>query len=98
MKIYLDDIRECPDGFVLCRTAKEAFQMIDSGKVDHISFDHDLGTMLTGYDVAVYIELQVAAGRILCPDWSIHTANPVGRQSIQAAMESAAKIEKKEEK
>lgn len=52
MKIYLDDVRDCPDGYILCRTAEEAIEYIKTGKVKFISFDHDLGEVpLSGYDI-----------------------------------------------
>lgn len=92
MKLYLDDVRKCPDGFFLCRTAEDAIQIIDYGEVVYISFDHDLGGDVTGYDVAKHIEEEVAAGNISCPDWDIHSSNPVGRKNIQAAMISAKRL------
>ena len=92
MKIFLDDIRECtnPD-LIVCRTADEAIKLIGSGDVNYISFDHDLGDekALTGYDVACYIERLVYYNRITCPDWDVHSANPVGRKRIELAMDSA---------
>lgn len=92
MFIFLDDLRPCPPGAVLCRTAQEAMAHIDTGQVTRISLDHDLGTELTGYDVAKHIELLVAEDRIPCPAWSVHSANPVGRQRIEAAMQSALRL------
>ena len=94
MFIYLDDIREPPVGAVLCRTAREAIALIDTGKVTLISFDHDLGEGLTGYDVAKHIEELVEARKILMPDWRIHSSNPVGRNNIEAAMRSAERLAK----
>lgn len=87
MKIYLDDIRDCPDGFILCRTAEEAIALIKTGQVTFISFDHDLGTELTGYDVAKFIEEAYIMGELkLFPQWRIHSANPVGVRNIMAAL------------
>ena len=62
MMLFLDDQRECPGGLTLCRTAEEAILLIDTGNVSHISFDHDLGGRLNGYDVALHIENRVAEG------------------------------------
>jgi len=92
MRIYLDDIRDAPIGMRLCRTAEEAIDLIASGKVSFISFDHDLGTWLTGYDVACYIERTVANGKIRCPAWRVHSANPIGRDNIMRAMQSAKRF------
>ncbi len=94
MFLFLDDVRPAPPGSVLCRTAADAIALIDSGVVQMISFDHDLGGRLTGYDVAKRIELLVSEGRIRCPDWAIHSANPVGRGNIEAAMLAAMRFER----
>ncbi len=92
MKLYLDDIRDIPEGFVGCRTAEEAMQHIDSTKVTFISFDHDLGTELTGYDVACHIEELVVNGVLATPpQWYVHSANPVGAKRIEQAMQAAKK-------
>jgi hypothetical protein len=93
MKVFLDDVRDCPDGWVLCRTAEEAIDMIRTGDVTKISFDHDLGTELTGYDVAKEIEYLVANGEIKdVPEWYIHSQNPVGARNIMMAMIGAEKL------
>lgn len=97
VKIYLDDVRTPSPGsvdFTICRTAEEAIKFIDSLNVVLISFDHDLGTELTGYSVACHIEERVYLGKMKCPRWIIHSANPVGRKQIQSAMESAMKYQK----
>ena len=87
--IFLDDLRAPPPGATLCRTGEAAIRLIESGVVTRISFDHDLGTDLTGYDVAKRIEQLVAEGQITMPRWQVHSANPVGRDNIEAAMRSA---------
>jgi hypothetical protein len=92
--LFLDDLRQPPEGAVCCRTAKEALRLLEAGQVTHISFDHDLGTRLTGYDVAKQIEQWVMEGKIPLPSWEVHSANPVGRQNIEAAMRSAERLSK----
>ena len=92
MWIYLDDVRPIPDGYVGCRTADEAIKHIRSGKVKLISFDHDLGTDATGYDVAKLIEELVFNKKIKMPQYLIHSANPVGVKRIQQAMESTQRF------
>ena len=97
MKIFLDDIRDCPDGYTLCRTAKQAIKKIRIFRsiLTEISFDHDLGGELTGYDVACSIEKLAAEGKLLViPEWKIHSANPVGRKNITMAMLSAERFVK----
>ena len=90
--VFLDDLRTPPPGATHCRTAQEAMRLIESGVVARISFDHDLGTELTGYDVAKLVERLVAEGKIVLPRWHVHSANPVGRSNIEAAMRSAERF------
>lgn len=89
MRVWLDDERPCPDGWVLCKTAAEAIALLATGNVMEISLDHDLGTKETGYNVALFIE-QGAYDRTL-PRlvWNLHTASPVGLARMQAALMNA---------
>lgn len=93
LKLFIDDMRPMPTEFnVLARTFDQAVMALASMEVSTISFDHDLGDTVTGYDIACLIE-KGARERILMPmKWSIHSANPVGRKNIKAAMESAEKL------
>ncbi len=43
MKVWLDDVRPMPEGFdIHAKTADEAINLLASGQVEMISFDHDL--------------------------------------------------------
>lgn len=98
MRIFLDDIRMPPEGrfdLIIVRTADEAIRLLDTNKVTYVTFDHDLGhNVPTGYDVAKHIEKQCYFGAMKCPDWDIHSANPVGRENIQWAMIAAETFSK----
>lgn len=92
MKLWLDDVRPAPEGWVWCKTAREAKRVIaddDRNELEEISFDHDLGSSRTGYDVATFIEALAASGMMRRLKWTVHSANPVGRRQIEAAMKSA---------
>lgn len=93
MKLWLDDIRPMPKGFdkhVTNVTIAKSCIAFPYDPVDEISFDHDLGEDNgTGYDVAKFIEEQAYLGNIPPIKWSIHSANPVGRKNIEAAMKKA---------
>ena len=94
MRIWLDDIREMPDGYdIWCKTAIDAMGLITKGYVKFISFDHDLGEdLLNGYDVAITIEL-FAHYKLIDPiEWDVHSANPVGRRQIELTMIQAEKF------
>lgn len=98
MKIWLDDIRLPPDDtWTWCKTVASAQVYFHFGSVwpiEVISFDHDLGDNVpTGYDLAKYIEANCATGKNIMPKaWAIHSANPVGRENIRKAMESAERF------
>jgi len=89
MKLWLDDIRPAPEGWVLVKTALDAIVALRHGKYEEISLDHDLGDGGTGYDVLLYIEAEVHRNQdYKCPMIWIHSANPVGRQRMQRAIDS----------
>ena len=95
MKLFLDDIREAPDGWVCVRDPHEAMDILTHGKVDEISFDHDLGEGVpTGYDVATWLEAQVIMGHLACPKYlNCHSANPVGRKRIMQVIENLERFQ-----
>lgn len=100
MFLFLDDVRDpssiypnSVEKWVIARKAEQAMRFLSKGNVEFISFDHDLGTELTGYDVACFIEDLVVVRKIKCPDFAIHSANPVGRNRIWAAMLNTKKIQ-----
>lgn len=94
MRIWLDDKRPMPEGFdVWCKTADHASKLVSSGKVTHISFDHDLGSSdNTGYAVALFVEILAYDGVIKPFTWEVHSANSVGGKRIKQAMESAERF------
>ena len=94
-KIWLDDLRPPPDEtWEWIKTSKQATKEILCGLYSgmtyrEISFDHDLGGDDDAYKVAAFIESYAHMGYLRRMTWHIHTANPVGRLRIQAAMMSA---------
>lgn len=48
MKVFLDDVRDCPEGWTLARNYNEAIQLLRTREVKVISLDHDLGMEVTG--------------------------------------------------
>ena len=90
MRIWLDDVREpVGGGWTWLKTGEEAIEALKNNRVDEISFDHDLGEGITGYDVAKWIEKMASQGAIDQIVWRVHSANPVGKKNIEAAMRSA---------
>lgn len=91
MKLWLDDERPAPDGWVHVYTGEDAIRLLS--QVTEISFDNDLGhpypVRLEGRHVANEIEKRCALGLMGCPKWHVHTGNPVARKLITQAMQNA---------
>ena len=102
--IWLDDERNPLDLYIQkhfgstgkeiwVKNYKDCIDLLKTNNINSISFDHDLGnSVLTGYDVAKWIE-KSAFNKILKPlKWKIHTSNPQGRKNIENAMKNADKF------
>lgn len=46
MKLFVDDIRRCPDGWEVARTNTKAIRTLATVPVDEISIDHDICCMM----------------------------------------------------
>jgi hypothetical protein len=93
MRIFLDDTRPAPHGWVLARWPAEVIALLETGKVEELSLDHDLGDAhRTGYDVLVWIEEAVALRGFRPPVIAVHSANAVGRQRMARAIESIERL------
>lgn len=94
-KIWLDDAREAPEGYLHIKTAEEciAFLEIQWYNIEILSLDHDLGeNKQTGYDVVKYIEERVhIIGSYVTFQMLIHSDNPVGIKNMKAGIESIKK-------
>tara|TARA_Y100000034_G_scaffold121598_1_gene165995 strand:+ start:1273 stop:1857 length:585 start_codon:yes stop_codon:yes gene_type:complete len=90
MKVYLDDERQTPPGFIRAYWPEEAIAMLKTGKVDEISLDHDLGDDEhgTGYDVVKWIEEEVFLNGFVPPEMNVHSANSSAAAKMWAGIES----------
>lgn len=95
INIYLDDLRDCPEGFILAKTMEEAIELFKKDNVNILSLDHDLGEdsnnnlLKTGYDFVKYFcENGLYANKIY-----IHTDNPVGRENMYQTLLGARERE-----
>ncbi len=89
MKIYLDDIRVAPRGWIQTVRPDETIRWLETGEVTDLSLDHDLGdeTPGDGYDVLVWLEEAVIVRGFIPPsNISVHSGNPVGRDRMEAAI------------
>lgn len=95
MKIWVDDIRPVPFGYVLCRSVKEAKRLIEQynnfydyqgNRIDYIevlSLDHDAGEFaLDGGDYIRILDWMEEKGYNNIPI-HIHSMNPVGVKNMR---------------
>ncbi len=94
MKVYLDDERETPIGWTRVYWPDEAISLLESGQVDLISLDHDLGDdeRGTGYDVVLWIEEAVATRGFAPPAIKVHSANTSARRKMELGIENIKRI------
>lgn len=96
LRLYVDDIRRCPDGWHLCRTITEAIRILATQEVSEISLDHDIAHykqigeagLSVAFDcnetyeaIAWYVALMPNR-----PTVHFHTANPAGEQKMRAIL------------
>lgn len=87
--LWVDDLRPVPNEYRdkyevrLARDYDEAITELHRFRYDVICLDHDLGDGPTGYDLCKYI----VAKNIYCPEYRIHTSNPVGRRNMVEYLE-----------
>lgn len=96
MKVYIDDLRNCSEIFIICRTFNEFKDVVkNQGFPEFISFDHDLGYgEPTGYDIAKWIVEEDMKRKILPINFSfnVHSANPVGKANIEGLLNGYLKF------
>lgn len=96
MRIYLDDERSTPDGYIRTYTVEETIALIqtNNGDVETVSLDNDLGTGLKeGREVMKWIEEQAYHNTLLpIPHLIIHSGNPVAQDEMMTARYNAWKF------
>lgn len=91
-KLYLDDLRPLPDGFIGVRSYAEFVGYITKyGLPDFISFDHDLGLEESGFDCAKWLVDYCLDHQQKLPDFVVHSQNPVGKENIIGLLENFIK-------
>lgn len=87
-KLYVDDLRPCPEGWDVARNFHQAIVMLDTGDYDEVSLDHDIASFygnkeMTGYDVLQYLIMKKMEGAKVPTIIRVHSANPVGVKKMQ---------------
>lgn len=89
INLYLDDLRDIPEGYVGARTVDEALFYLKSDKyvVEKLSLDHDLGEkdgeLLPDGQVLVKA---IGEYGLYAKEIYIHTHNPVGREAMYSSL------------
>ncbi len=86
MKIWLDDVRPAPEGFVLCKSVNEAIKTIEEAERNHIEIelldlDHDLGDYFPDGGDGIKLLDWLCERQTFYPV-ELHTMNPVGRDNM----------------
>lgn len=93
VNVYVDDLRDCPEGFVIARNYADALVLLREGNVGVLSLDHDLGVgsdgqiAPTGYDLVKAICYE----GLRADEIYVHTDNPVGRDNMYKTLVAACK-------
>ena len=91
INVYLDDLRDCPEGFVLAKNIDELKRLFEKNEIGILSLDHDLGVdkngelLPTGYDfIKFFCEQGLFAEKIY-----LHTDNSVGRENMYETLRAS---------
>ena len=96
IKVWLDDIRKAPSGWVHIKTTPELIKFYTKNykNITELSLDHDLGENTpTGYDFMVWLEEKFHTGKYkIVPEIKVHSANPVGKKRMEQAIKSIERL------
>ncbi len=92
MKLYLDDIRTAPSGWIRVYTAQECIDRLMVEDITELSLDHDLGDESiagNGYQVLEWLEEQVFLHNFKPPDIiTVHSSNTSAADKMRLAINS----------
>ena len=90
MKIWLDDLRPAPLGFLWCRSVNEAKAVIAEAEklqpIECIDCDHDLGDYAADGGDGIRLLYWLLERGTLYPV-ALHTMNPVGRENMRRMLQ-----------
>jgi hypothetical protein len=96
MKIWVDDIRPAPEGFIWCQSTNEALRLIvpNISDVEILHLDHDMGDTFGGDAIIILDELERKAHRdnnfaeaVRKITFKLHSANPVGVANMRSVIQ-----------
>jgi len=94
MRIYLDDERETPEGWMRTFTVPETIHALETRQVTHLSLDNDLGEdQPEGHKVLDWLEETVYNNKDFpMPKIYVHSANPTRVEHMKRAILSIERI------
>jgi len=92
MKLWIDDFRSAPKGWLWAKTFAEALDILRTHDIIEVSFDHDLtdgegNDEKTGYDIALWLASRAFHGQSVPLVYHVHSMNSVGRDRIQGVID-----------
>lgn len=88
MKLWIDDVREAPEGYIWCRSVNETKEFITrylqwNIRIELLDIDHDAGDFAS--DGGDYIEILnwLEEYMVCCFPIHIHSMNPVGVENMR---------------
>lgn len=91
MNIFVDDLRKCPEGYVLFRTAEEFLSFLKNSinvEINILTLDHDLGVnVMDGYELTK--NLYYHFPNIHIEEIRFHTDNFTGFRNMYLYMKNA---------
>ncbi|UYB50111.1 hypothetical protein OCI51_25985 (plasmid) [Lysinibacillus capsici] len=91
INVYLDELRDCPNDFILAKNINELQTLITTHDIGILSLDHDLGTdasgqlLPTGYD---FVKWFCEEG-LFVEQLYLHTDNVVGKENMYSLLKAA---------
>lgn len=89
MKLWLDDSRPAPPGWVHAETIADAVRHLATREVTQVSLDYHLHGKEKGHTVAAWIREAAYSGEIPRLAWRTHTSDPVGAAHMRQLLEDA---------
>ncbi|WP_248925593.1 cyclic-phosphate processing receiver domain-containing protein [Paenibacillus hamazuiensis] len=79
IRVFLDDMRRCPEGFVLAKDAAECILLLEQCEVEVLSLDYDLGP---GQPTGLEVVMHMVRKRLFPREIYLHTSSASGRVSM----------------
>lgn len=82
--LVIDDQRTFVFPATYARTVADGLRLLNSQEWNQVWLDYDMGATGSAHDIATQLQFAPIVG-----EYVIHTANPVGRADLAAALEDA---------